>query len=94
MFDSTYTVLETVASNLDCSTDLTKIANDTYLKKIDLHSLTNLEFICDQAFYAMAKYMEIEMVHLPYSLKYVGDYAFGHEGNDYHMRNVKSFIWD
>lgn len=96
MFGDSYSVLETVASNLECSTDSTNLSlnNGLYRKKIDLHNLTELEFICDEAFYAMKQYASIQMIHLPYFLKYVGDFAFGHEGNAYHMRNVTEFIWD
>ncbi len=77
MFNAQYTKLISIDSNLNCSNDLTAINEGTFRNKIQLSDLTDLEVIGDKAFLDLKLASSIKYVHLPYSLKYVGNSAFG-----------------
>ncbi len=87
-----FTYLEVIAGSADCEVDLEAASIET---KIDLSSVTSLEFIGQQAFCNMPKVQDIGMLHLPAGLKIIGNEAFGVHGNGgKHLTNVTDFQWD
>lgn len=94
MFDASYTFLKVIADSTECRTDFGK-ADDAITPRIDLHRLTDLEFIGTRAFLNMYCKQQIKRIHLPYNLIAVGDDAFGKEGTaSSQFKNVTSLKWD
>ena len=94
MFNADYDNLVVVDVNTQCSSD-EGVAVDSLEKRIDLSALTELEVIGNSAFLNMDKLTNIKKLHLPYSLKAVGAYAFGSASNDSkHMMACTDFVWN
>ena len=107
MFDSRYPNLSVIDDNTKCSFDA-KLEHDggEIRKRIVLNGLTELDIIDDLAFVNLPQLKEITQLYLPYSLRAVGNKAFGSSKLfnkaayiDYYtpivyMRKVTDFKWD
>ncbi len=99
MFGSAYTNLVVVdaADKSVCTSDSEKEADphDDLTPRIDLHKLTSLEVIGNEAFHNMNKINDITKLHLPSHLVCVGQNAFtGSQNSNHHMTSLTSFQWD
>lgn len=95
MFNGDYKKLIVVDDSTTCTGDKTvSDAGQNVEKRIDLHNITDLEVIANEAFKDMPKLKELTRLHLPYSLKAVGYRAFGSSENTKHLRKVTDFKWD
>ncbi|MCR5491934.1 MAG: leucine-rich repeat domain-containing protein [Bacilli bacterium] len=88
-----WTNLKVIAGGAaNCSTDLE--AGDSATPRVDLKAMIGLENIGKWAFSKLPNVTSILKVTLPYSVKFIGAWAFCQQNWNQRMPNCRTFIWD
>ena len=98
MFDTKFPKLKVIADGSQCSADEDPNTHDDAIdgrERIDLHKLTELEFIGFRAFSLLPNSASIKSLHLPCAIRAIGDEAFCvYRDTSKHFMGLTSFQWD